>query len=133
VIYNIFDYLENELPGESIYINLYGNTYPQTEIPDRSIHIQETGGSETAWFQFKTLTLQIIAKDIDGPNARELIYSVDNVLNNKFGLELPSISVNGVLYPGFKIGQISSISRPQSIGLDDNNRAIFSSNYKFLF
>jgi hypothetical protein len=133
LIYNLFDLLESELPDENIFINQAGNIFPDKSIPDRSILIQETGGSETAYFQFKTLTLQVIAKDKDSVNARELLFGVDNIINNRFGLILPAVTVNGVYYPAFQTGQISSISRPQSIGFDDNARSVWTANYKIMF
>jgi hypothetical protein len=132
MIYNLVQYLRNELPGERIYADLVDRVFPDTQVPDRMINVIENGGSETAWFQFQDRAIQIMVRDVDLVNARELAYDVHEKINNKFGLELPAVNVGGEVYAAFQVAQISANSLPQSIGFDDNGRVRFSTNYRFL-
>jgi hypothetical protein len=132
MIYNIVQYLRDELPTETIYPNAAIKINPAINIPDRIVIVKETGGIETAWFQFQTRTIQIICRDIDQPKARSLALEVHSKINNKFGLLLPSITVDGTVYPQIESAQISANALPQSVGFEPEGRAEFSTNYRII-
>jgi hypothetical protein len=129
MIYNLVQYIKDNL-AETIYTNVRDLTSDQ--VPDRIVVIKETGGGETAWFLLEEVAIQVYTRDIDAPKARELAHDVRNIINNKFGLLLPSVTVDGNLYNEIQTAQISANSLPQSIGYDANGRAEYSSNYRII-
>jgi hypothetical protein len=102
------------------------------QVPDKIIQLIEEQGSSTAWFKFNTYQLQVITRDIDSPKARVLAYIVYNLLDNKFGLELPEVIVDGIVYASMKFAQISANTEPGFLGYDDNGRAEWSNTYRFI-
>lgn len=132
MIYNIQEYLETELPGETVYSNVK-NVVTGENVPDRIILVQETGGQKRAWLRFTSQSIQIMTRDIDPVKARDLAYQVYETLDNKFGLILPQVTVDGVLYAEKQIAQISAESTPQSLGTDESGRYEFVTNYRFIF
>jgi hypothetical protein len=132
MIYNLVQYLKTELPTETIFANLYLKINPAVQLPDRLVLVRETGGTETAWFQFQSRSIQIIARDIDPVKARKLILDINDKINNKFGLILPAVTVDGTVYPAVETAQISINTLPQSVGFDPEGRSEFSVNYRIL-
>lgn len=133
LIFNLMTYLETELPGETIFANRRDILGSNTSVPIRCILLQETGDTETPWLTDVTQAIQILTRDIDMPKARELAFDVYDKINNKFGLILPSVTVDGVVYPQIQISQISVNSGPSYIEDDENGRPVFSSNYRFIY
>jgi hypothetical protein len=133
MIYNLFSFLELNLPGERIFINVMDNVFPTGDIPDRAILITETGESEGIVIDRNSF--QIKVRDIDQVRARELAYSVYNTLQStkkiggRFGQFFPSVTVNGKYYKEVQTAQIKALAKPQSLGYDENGRAEFSMNF----
>jgi hypothetical protein len=130
MIYNLVQYIRNNLAGETIMPNIRDLTSDQ--VPDRIVIAKDAGGVETSWFLLESVAVQIYTRDIDAPKARALARDVYNIINNKFGLILPSITVDGILYNEIQTAQISANSLPQSIGYDANGRAEYSTNYRII-
>jgi hypothetical protein len=120
--------------ADSLAIKTYANPrdIENEKVPDKMIQLIEEGGTSTAWFKFQNYTLQVIARDIDSPKARVTAYLVYGLLDNKFGLELPAVTVDGVYYATMKFAQISANTEPGFIGYDENGRAEYSNTYRFL-
>lgn len=129
MIFNLRKYI-----ADTLGINTYANPKDiiNEQVPDKIIQIIEEGGTSTAWFKFQNYTIQIITRDIDSPKARVTAYLVYGLLDNKFGLELPAVIVDGVNYATIKFAQISANTEPGFIGYDDNGRAEYSNTYRFL-
>lgn len=132
MIYNIVQYLKNNLAGENIFANIWVKVNPNFSLPDRILLLKEEGGTETGWFQFQNRNVQILARDIDPVKARSLIFRAHNLINNAFGLILPAVTIEGVLYPTIATAQISVNTLPQSLGYDEEGRSEFSANYRIL-
>jgi len=129
LIYNIYAYFKDCFPGEKIFVNMKDFTENIQSIPERYIMITETGATETPWFQFEEFPFQLFFQDIDAPKCRKLAHEFHDAINNKFGLILPSVVVDGVTYLEVVTAQISVITKPQSLGYGENGFAQFSSNY----
>lgn len=129
MINNLVQYLRTSLPTETIYINQRKATDSQGFVPDRMILVRETGGTEEPSANLKRQTVQILARDISSPKARVLAYSVYNLLQSKWGLLLPQITVDGVIYPEIETAQLSSVQMPSSMGEDENGNTVFSFNF----
>lgn len=132
MIYNIVEYLRNELPGETIYANSMQLIDSQDFVPDRYAIVRDTSGSLTPWFQFSRETYQIITRDRNEPGARKLAYDIFNILNNHFGLILPAVIVGTQNYSEVITAQISAIQNPYYLDMDDQGRHQYTTNYYFI-
>lgn len=133
MIWNLAQYLIIKFPAEKFYFDAKDIVGTSDKVPDRIILIQETGGIPVPIIKNVTDMIQIITRDIDIPKARDLAMLIYNDINNRFGLILPSNIVDGIMYPAIQTGQISAISKPQSLGYDEQGRAEFSTNYKVIY
>jgi len=133
MIWNLQRYLELLFPNELIYVNMRYRQFPDTEIPDRNVLVQEITGTEGAWYRWKQKVLQFVVRDIDQVSAKALTDIIYNELHGRFGLELPAVTVGGIVYPTVKTGQVSSQTIPQSLGEDENGRPEFSFTMKILY
>jgi hypothetical protein len=133
MIWNLQRYLELKFPNEIFYVNIRYKQFPDSEVPDRNILIIETTGTEEAWYKYKQVFLQFIARDIDTVKARALAELIYKELHGRFGMHLDAVNVGGNVYPEIETGQISSQSTPQSIGEDEGGRPEFSFTMKILY
>lgn len=133
MIYNLVSFLRGQFPGLKIYINEYKKIFPDEQVPDKIVLVKETGGTITAWFGLIRQAITIIARDIDTPKARELAYDIDSKINNRFGLTLPTITVDGNVFSQIQTLQINASSYTQSIGEDENGRSQFSTTYEIIY
>ncbi len=127
MINNLVEYLRVQLPLEAFYINNRSNA------DDRCVLVMETGGGDTPWFHYETPTFQILCRDIDSVTSRELAYKIYKLLHGRFGLTLPTITVNSIVYAAKQTAQIKAITKPQGLGFDDNNRFEFTTNYQIVY
>jgi hypothetical protein len=128
LIYNLGQFLRDSLPTETIYINQRKATDLQGFIPDRNIFIRETGGVEAPDTNLRRQSAQILTMDIDGPKARALAYLVYNLLQSKWGLVLPQITVDSIVFTEIETAQISSVQIPSSMGSDEEGRSVYVFN-----
>jgi len=133
MIYNLVQYLRTEFPNEIIYANVEHLMSGQESVPDRIVIVRETGGSETPWFRFSEPTIQILTRDTTNPGARKLAFEIFNKITSRFGLILPAIVVDSETHPALETAQISAIQKPFCIGIDENGRTEFTTNYKIIF
>lgn len=129
MIYNIMRYLEIFLPNENIYANVFNKRFPNEVIPDRIVSVMEQGGEQTPITKYKISRFQILVRDKNIVSCRELAYIIYNKLHDRYGVILPSITVNGIVYEAIQTAEIKFNNIPQSIGYDEESRAIFSMNF----
>jgi hypothetical protein len=132
MIYQLQSYYESQHPAETFYSNRKDILTGNTQVADRIVLLTEMGGPETAWFQFQERIIQIVCRDEDVYGCRKLAYEIHETINNRFGLILPSVTIGTDVFPQQIIAQISSNSLPQNMGADENGRARFVVNYRFL-
>lgn len=132
-ILNLTQYLRTQKPEEIIYANTRTRTELTDQVPDRNVLVRSTGGVETGWFQFQINSFQIVTRDIDQVKAEKLSFDIHEEINNKFGLILPEVTIDGNTYPQVISAQISVNTLPQSVGFDEEGRAEFSANYRIIF
>lgn len=132
MVYNLTKHLRDKLPAETIYTGQRVKTAGQSVIPARCLLVKESGGTEGPWTQYQVLTVQIIARDVDGPKARALAYLVYDELQGRFGLLLPQATVDGVVHGQVKTAQISAIQVPYDLGPDEEGRTEYVTNYQII-
>jgi hypothetical protein len=123
----------NEFPAEIIYTNERILISGQTSIPDRNVLVIETGGQADPWTKYTEKTVQILTRDSATPKARKLAWDIFNKITDRFGLQLPVATVDGITYNSIQSAQITAIQEPQSIGADEESRSRFSTNYKIIY
>ena len=128
ILYNLKQYLNNEFPTETIYAGS-----KKGDIPDRIIQLIDTGGTPSAWYEYVSETIQIIVRDIDNPKAYKLAKDIYDLINNRFGLILPSNVVGTDTYPEIQTAQISANQTPGYIGDDEGGRSEYSTNYRIIY
>lgn len=134
MIYNLVEYLRTLLPAETIYCNVFTRILPNTQVPDRIVSIIDQGGNIEANGEFRNpASFQALTRDIDSVKARKLAYDVKKYLHYMVGITLPAVTIDGVVYPPIYINQISANAIPQSLGFDENGRAMWTCNYRAFF
>jgi hypothetical protein len=129
MIYNLIAFLKQNFPDEIFYKDYRKQINGQKFIPDRNILIKGTGGSIKPLILFYTITFQLIVRDVDDNKAYSLVFNIYNLLNDRYGLILPSVVVNGNIYGEIQIGQLSAVQEPYCIGPDDQGRIEYLNNY----
>lgn len=122
MIYNLAQFLITNLPSIAFVVNGWNVDYQD------QIMISETGGDPNHWYDRTDWTVQILSRARDVNVAKENIESVYNLLKNRFGLKLPQVTVNTIVYPELKTYQISPIQTPSYIGATEEHFEMFSFN-----
>jgi len=133
IAYSFAQYLKNQFPAETIYLNGRHLISGQEEIPDRNVLINDTGGSVKPAILYIEKSVQIICRDVSKVGAMELSYNIYEDIKSRFGLLLPETVVNGITYASKKVAQISAIQQPYYIGEDDQGRTEYVNNYQIIF
>ena len=133
MIYNLVELLRNQFPAETIYINGRSLLAGQENIPDRNILVTDTGGTEKPWILRSDVTVQIITRDADSPKAGKMAMDIFYFLTSRFGLILPQITIDGDLYPQIHTAKITAIQRPYFLGVDEEGRSEYTTNYIVFF
>ena len=127
MIHNLAALLRTQFPTLTIFVN--GIT---GAAPDRCLRLDDSGGSEKPWTLYDNYGVQLRARDVDAPKARKLIYDVYLYLTSRFGLILPSATVDGVVYPAVQTAQISATQMPFNLGFDDEGRSNYTCNFQII-
>lgn len=77
-------------------------------------------------------TVQFISRFADRIEAYLAINSVNNLLKNRFSIELPQVIVDSVTYPAITVAQITPLQRPGYVGADSSGLHQWSVNYKVI-
>ncbi len=125
MIYNLRSYLTINLPDIIFYANGWR---PDSEHD--SVMVLQNGGDPLPWFDRTNWTVQIMSRAENIVNAKKLIDAVYNKLKNRYGLELPAITVGSTVYPLVKTYQISPLQAPGYIGADKANLEMWSFNLR---
>jgi len=123
MIYNLAQYLIVNLPLIKFVVNGFSPDSSQDEIM-----VSETGGEPQHWYERTDWAVQILSRAKNVNTAKKQIDDVYNKLKNRFGLLLPQVTIDGVLYPAVKTYQISPIQTPGYLGADEENIEMFSFN-----
>jgi len=132
MIYNLAEYIMTEKPAETLYVNERRSISGAT-VPDRCLLLRETGGPEGAWYPYTDKSGQLLARDKSTPAARKLIWDIYTLIQGKFGLILPAVTVGGVVYPAIQTAQLSFIQQPFCLGDDGEGRTEFTANFKIIY
>ncbi len=132
MIWNFMTFLETEFPAETIRVNVKGIVSTDTQVPDRITEISETTGVPKPWSEYTEHSIQLKHRALDSPSARSLAWSMYNKIKRRYGQILPEVTVDGEVFPAIQTAQISGNTTPQSLGYDENGRAVFSTNYRII-
>ena len=102
-------------------------------LPDSCAIIKDTGGPETPWTLFNRQTIQIYNRGVDQVDVKKLAEDIYTLLHGKFGLVLPSVTVKTVTYDQIQTAQITGIQRPFCLGMDENGRVEYTTNYQVIY
>ena len=116
MIYNLVEYLKVNLPALNYICNGW---IDDTEISETSINITQTGGEPDHFFSRTDWNIQIMSRAKVNTLAKTNIDNVYNKLKNRYGLTLPEITVDDIVYPEIKTSQIVPLQVPEYIGLDE--------------
>ena len=133
MIYQLVTYLRSEFPTELFYVNDRVRLTAQEEVPDRNVLVKETPGTIQPWTKYTSQVVQIITRDIDDPKSRQLSYLILESINDKFGLILPAITVDGEVFPELITAQISANGSPYPLGADPGGLYEWLTNYRVIY
>lgn len=123
MIYNLVAHLISQLPALDFVANGWS-----PESPQDSIMVRQSGGTVGHWFPRTDYNVQIISRAKNVTTAKKQIDQVFTLLKNKFGLLLPEVTVDEVVYSATKTYQISPIEVPGYIGADETHLEMWSLN-----
>jgi len=129
MIFNLIQYLRNQFPAETFYLNASIPTGAQTEQPDRKVLIQETGGQIQLFAKLNKPTIQVVCFDVSQLSARKLIYSIYDYINDRQGVILPEATADGTTYPEVETACIKAIQKPSGLGVDESGLAVWTVNF----
>lgn len=123
MIYNFGEYIESIA---SFPVNVDGwNENSENE----AINVTRTTG-ETQNRNIRTdHTVQIIVRSEDRVKAKQQADSIHSIINNKYGIIAPEVTVNSVVYPEIRLWRINALQDPSFIGADVNGLNEYSANY----
>ena len=119
--------LKTNFPTETFYANQEMTT--QGIVADKRCIVMESGGTDRPDTRLIRQRVQFNIRDLYGPKARVFAYQIYNYLQSRWGLILPSVTVDGVLFPQIESAELTAIQTPQSMGKDDNGRSVFVFNF----
>jgi len=123
VIYNLVAYLVAQLAA----LDFVANGWSQ-DSPQNSVMVKQSGGTVGHWFPRTDYNVQIISRAKRPVLARSQIYQVYSEMKNKFGIELPQVTVDAVVHAAVQTYQISPIEAPGYIGADETHLEMWSLN-----
>lgn len=130
MIYNLVQLFRTEYPAITVYANTRELVGSQTVVPDECILVKETGGDPGVWARIKRPTVQIVTRAKSTPRAKELADNIFELINSRFGLILPAITVDTTVYPAIHTAQINALQNPFNLGKDSQGRTQFTTNYQ---
>lgn len=123
MIYNLVNYVQTQLSALVIVANGFA-----PDSPVEAITISQEGGTPGHWYDRNDNAIQILSRSNSTTKAKYNIELVYSLLKNRFGLLLPSVTVDSILYEAIQTYQISPIQVPGYLGNDDENLEMWSYN-----
>jgi len=123
LIYNLVKYLVDGNPGLSYCANGF-----KENSPDDCTSVNEGQGIEQSWYNREDITIQVVSRALKGTTARINNKSSYNLIKKKYGLTLPEVTVESVVYPAVKTWAIRPVTTPTYIGDDENGRPMYTFN-----
>lgn len=123
MIYNLVKYCMTVFPTLAIYSDAWDNN-----SVDDSIKISDTGGEVDHNNGRIDASVQIMSRSKNRVDARTNIELVFQELKNRFGLLLPEVTVDSVVYPQVKTYQIVPMQNPGYLGATEESYHLYSFN-----
>lgn len=124
MIYNLAQYLITNFPLYNFVVN--GSAISSAEDV---IDVLDNGGDDSHYIDRQDAAVQIMSRSQVSKTASSvMINDIYNLIKNVFGLTLPAVTVDGVLYPEVKTWRIVPVQRPGYIGSDEVGRFLYSFN-----
>ena len=123
MIYNLVQYLITNLPSFSFVANGLNSGSPNTVTI-----VSDTGGMVDHNTGRKDFTVQILSRSKDNFTVQKQSQTIFDLINNKFGLILPEVTVSGTVFPEIKTYRIVSLQAPGYIGTSEDNYEMYSFN-----
>lgn len=127
MIYNLVEYLKTQLPSLVFVANGWNPNSPKD-----SITVRQSGGEVWHWYPRTEYLVQVKSRSDSPILAESQIRQVYETLKNKFGIELPAVTIDGTLFAAVKTYQISPIETPGYIGADETNLEMWSLNLNII-
>lgn len=124
MIYNLVSYLSSQLSNYNYVVNGW-----QQGTPDNALMVSESNGDAADWIDRNDFFVQIMSRSQNKTVAKKQLQDTYNILQKKFGLTLPSVTIGSDNYPEVKTWKIVALQLPGFIGNDENGRALFSVNF----
>jgi hypothetical protein len=120
MIYNLAQYLRDNLAGLVIVVN----GFSQDTVADANC-LNLGSGFEQPWFDRQDTLVTVYSRAISGPTAYYQNNKIYDLIKKRYGIILPAITVDGVIYPEVKTWAIRPVNRPQYAYDDDEKRPTY--------
>ena len=124
ILYNLVQYLVDQALGTQIVADVLTEK-SETE----AVLISQSGGTPEHYYDRTDWRFQALSRSknpVDAQEACELVYVK---LKNRFGLVLPVVTIDAIVYPAVTTYQISPIQAPSGIGADQENLYMWVFNF----
>jgi hypothetical protein len=128
IIHNFVKWLENNL---SSLVFIKHNF--RSSSPDNCTMVKQNGGLSKAQFDRKEILIQLLTRNIEDNEAFVVTNTIFNLCKRQFMIELPSVTIDSIVYPAVIVAQISPNQTPGGIGCDENGRYMYSFNVTIIF
>jgi hypothetical protein len=100
----------------------------------RYLLVRESGSDIVPVSRFMLQTFQILSADKDNTGSRSLSYLVYDLIKEKFGEVLPSVTVDSETFDSVKTTQITAIQLPFSLGENKETGLVeYTTNYSIYY
>jgi hypothetical protein len=131
-VYNLVQYLRANISGETIFANNIVRI--GTSLPMRYLLVRESGSDIVPVSRFMLQTFQVLSADKDNTGSRSLSYLVYDLIKEKFGEVLPSVTVDSETFDSVKTTQITAIQLPFSLGENKETGLVeYTTNYSIYY
>lgn len=115
--YNIIAYLQ---ANEGLILDPKVSGFDSDDVRESVMFVLDGGEKQNDSYSIVRMNLQVMARSKSSEKAKKQVFKVFNLIDNKFGLELPEYSDGTYQYEAVTVPQISAMQIPSYLGADNN-------------
>jgi hypothetical protein len=123
-VYQLDKYIRTFLPTLSLIV---GVETPKSAI--ERVSVRQSGGDASYYLDRQDILFQFVSAYFSQTKSYAEIVKVYNILRNRFNFELPTVTVDGIVYPAVTAWRSVAVQVPGYTGADEKGRHRWSVNF----